>query len=367
MRTSIPHLLSLMACSACASTGAVSGQAQKQELRMDPIVVRGQTDPLTGLDGYDAEQLLDLGNRLYSSNDYDKSIKVFDRLIQTFADSELVSSALYNQGLAFEQLSEFNDALDRYHRIIKQYPDAASFKDAHFRASLCYGKLERWKEVADNYWAALQLPKLSTMDEIEARVGMAVGLFMQNDYASAEKELMTALRFFETKSKDEYLPADYFIGQARFYLGEIAARQFEAVNLTEPDPHQKGWEDMMGAQLEEKCDLLLRAQNNFIRTIRIGHTGWATAAGYRIGSLYERLYDDMMKVPVPPGLGEEAKEYYLSEIKKKVGVLVTKAIKIYEQSLEMATRVGEKNEWVERTSKSLERMKSLYIDQFTNG
>ena len=43
-------------------------------------------------------------------------------------------------------------------------------------------------------------------------------------------------------------------------------------------------------------------------------------------------------------------------------MLVSKAIKIYEQSLEMAGRVNEKNEWVERTSKSLERMKSLYID-----
>jgi hypothetical protein len=49
-------------------------------------------------------------------------------------------------------------------------------------------------------------------------------------------------------------------------------------------------------------------------------------------------------------------------VRKKVGILVSKAIKVYEQSLEMAGRVNEKNEWVERTSKSLERMKSLYIE-----
>jgi hypothetical protein len=110
----------------------------------------------------------------------------------------------------------------------------------------------------------------------------------------------------------------------------------------------------------------MRAQNNFIRAIRVGHTGWATAAGYRIGSLYERMYDDVLKVPVPQGLSEGGKEFYQNEVRKKVGVLVSKAIKIYEQSLEMAGRVNEKNEWVERTSKSLERMKSLYMDSIAN-
>jgi hypothetical protein len=207
------------------------------------------------------------------------------------------------------------------------------------------------------------------MDELEARVGQGVGLFMQDDYATAEREFMGALRFYEEHQKDEYLPADYFIGQTRFYLGEIAAREFEAVKLEEPDVQKskKSWEDMMGDKLEHKCELLLRAQNNLIRAIRTGHPGWATAAGFRIGSLYERLYDDMTQLPVPPGLSEEGKAFYLGEVRKKVAVLVTKAITIYEQSLEMATRVGEKNEWVERASKSLERMKSLYLDSFSSG
>jgi tetratricopeptide (TPR) repeat protein len=364
-------LFALAASAACATTSGstASGTHEKTEIQMDPILVRNETDPLTGLDGYDASQLLELGNRLYANKDYDRAVKVFDRLIDTFSESELLPAAIYNSGLALEQLAEYAPALERFQRVVKEHPTAASWKDAWFRSSLCYGKLERWKEVADNYWAIRQLPSLTTMDELEARVGQGVGLFMQDDYATAEREFMQAVRFYEDKSREEYLPADYFMGQARFYLGEIAAREFEALKLEEPDVSdmKKSWGDMMGEKLEQKCELLLRAQNNFIRTIRAGHNGWATAAGFRIGSLYERLYDDMMQVPVPPGLGEDGKAFYLSEVRKKVGVLVTKAIKIYEQSLEMATRVGEKNEWVERTSKSLERMKSLYLDSFSNG
>jgi tetratricopeptide (TPR) repeat protein len=329
---------------------------------MEPIVVRSETDPLTGLDGYDASQLLERGNQLYAAGDHLRAAEVFERLIATFPESELLPSAIYNAGLAYEQLERWGDALERYQRVKKEHPSSSSERDAVFRSSFCLAKLERWGEVVDAFWAVRQLEGLTTMDEIEARVGMGVALFMTDDHATAEREFMSAVRFHETKAKEEYLPADYFMGQARFYLGEIAARAFEAIELTEPDTKRAGWEEMMGEKLEAKCDLLLRAQNMFIRTIRTGHTGWATAAGYRIGSLYERLYDDVIRVPAPPGIGPEAEEFYRGEVKKKIGVLVSKAIKIYEQSLEMATRVGEKNEWVERTSKSLERMKSLYLE-----
>ncbi len=330
---------------------------------MEPIIVKGATDQETGLDGYDASQLLDLGNQLYAQSEFVKAAKVFEKLIEVFPDSTLVPAAYYNAGLVYEAGADHQRALERYEKVITDFPESTSHKDAIFRSATCLAKLERWKEVADRFWQARQRKDLTSMDEIEARVGMGIGLFMQDDFASAEKEMMSAVRFYEEKNKDEFMPADYYIGQARFYMGEINAREFERIELGIADVKKPGWEDMMGDKLEEKCELLIRAQNNFIRAIRIGHTGWATASGYRIGSLYERMYDDLLKVPVPAGLSEEGKEYYLGEVRKKVGVLVSKAIKIYEQSLDMAVRVGEKNEWVERTTKSLERMKALYIDQ----
>src|SRR5688572_29891664 len=330
---------------------------------MEPILIRSQTDPLTGLDGYDALQLLDLGNQLYERNEPDKAVAVYERLLETFADSEHVPAAIYNKGLALEKLAEFDKALGCYQSIVEKHQESKSYRDAYFRIALMHGKLERWKDVADTFWQIRQLGDLSTMDELEARVGQGVGMFMQNDFATAESEFNGALRFYDSHKSEEYLPADYWIGQARFYLGEIYAREFESKKLSEPDLNEDQWAEMMGKELEEKCELLLRAQNNFIRAIRIGHTGWATAAGFRIGSLYEKLYDDLLKVPVPPSLSDDGKKFYLDELRKKVSVLVMKAIMVYERSLEMAQRVGEQNEWVKRTSESLERMKSLAMAQ----
>ncbi|MCA9549775.1 MAG: tetratricopeptide repeat protein [Myxococcales bacterium] len=345
----------------CATTQATQGDQGPERVQMDPIVVHTEKDPLTGLEGYDAEQLMELGRQQMAAEAWDRAISVFDKLIAEFPDSGYVVPALYNTGLCYEHLAEWAQATDRYQRIIDGYPGTESFRDAHFRKALMLGKQERWEDVANTFWAIRQLEGLTTMDELEARVGQGVGMFMQGDFATAEAEFRGALTFYEDKKKTEFLPAEYWVGQSRFYLGEIYAREMEAIKLSAPSGPEADWVEMMGKDLEKKCDLLLRAQNNFIRTIRVGHHGWATAAGFRIGSLYERLYDDLIKVPVPPELSEEQQGVYREELKKRVEVLVTKAIKVYEMSLEMAERIGQKNEWVDKTSKSLERMKQLYL------
>jgi tetratricopeptide (TPR) repeat protein len=350
----------------CATTKppppAESPSGQARIIQMEEVRIQPAVDPLTGLDTFDAGDLLERGNQLFDAQAYDHAIKVYDKLITTFTDSSLVPTALYNSGLAYENLSEFGQALDRFERIIREHTSSTTAKDAHFRATLCLSKLGRWKEVADSFWAVRQMEGLSVMDDLESRVGLGVAMFMQDDYATAEREFLSAIRFYEDQSKQEFLPAQYWVGQARFYLGEIYAREMESVPLRSEKREGEAWKEEMAKRLEEKCDLLLRAQNNFVRAIRVGHTGWATASGYRIGSMYERLYDEMLAVEIPPDLPEGSKPYYIDALKEKIGVLVSKAIQVYERSLEMAERVGEKNEWVERTSRALERMKALALE-----
>jgi tetratricopeptide (TPR) repeat protein len=341
---------------------ASGDEPQARHIQLEPMHIQAQPDPLTGLDAFDAGDLVEKGNQLFDAKDFDRAVKVYELAVKKFPDSALVATALYNSGLSFEALAEYTEAAERYQRIIDHFQSSAHARDAYYRVSLCLSKLGRWKEVADNFWRIRQLGNLGVLDELEARAGMGVAMFMQDDYDTAEKELMGMLSFYEQKTKDEFLPAAYWVGQARFYLGEIYARRFERFKVMGgADAHPELWKEKVGTELEEKCQLLLRAQNNLIRAIRVGHAGWATAAGFRIGSLYEKLYDDMMAVPVPPGLSDEAKEEYVNMLHERIAVLVTKAIQIYERSLEMAERVGEKNEWVERTAQALERMKQLAL------
>ncbi|MEO1227826.1 MAG: tetratricopeptide repeat protein [Myxococcota bacterium] len=348
--------LLLLLAAACASSGP-------PRVEMEPLVVRADDDPLTGLDSYDAEKLFATAAEEFEKGAYDRSVKIYAKLVEEFPESELVSSARYNAGLAFEKLEAWEEAVAEFAAVVRDFAGSDLHRDAHFNLARAYGKVKNWAGVADTFWAARQLqPPLGPMDELEARVGMGVGLFMQDDYATAEREFMRALRFYDEHEQKEFLPAKYFIGQARFYLGEIAARAFEATTLSPPSVGDaETWTQMMGDDLQAKCQLLLRAQSNLIRAIRVGHRGWATAAGFRIGTLYERLFDEMMDVPVPPDLEPDVAEVYREELRERVGVLVKKAIRVYEMNREMAERVGEQNEWVEKTSLALERMKRLYL------
>lgn len=350
---------------ACATSPAPRRVAvpDNQKLQMETVVVRANPDPLTGLEGYDAKTLLELGAEQYRAGTYDQAVKVYEKLIREFPSSTMVPPAHFNAGLSYEKLEEWPKAAEHFQAIVTDHEGSEPYRDAHFNLARAYGKLEDWNGVADTFWAVRQLDGgLEPMDEIEARVGTGVGLFMQEDFLTAEREFRQALRFYEGHDKKEYLPAKYFVGQARFYLGEIAAKEFEHARLSTPKSSpEEAWVESMGEELEEKCQLLLRAQSHLIRTIRVGHRGWATAAGFRIGSLYEHLFDELMSVPVPAELDADLAEVYKEELRDRVSVLVKKAIRVYEANREMAERVGERNEWVEKTSVALERMKKLYL------
>jgi len=334
---------------------------QPQHLVMEPIRIQVQPDPLTGLTTFDAGDLLERGNALFDAEDFERASLFYEQLITRFPDSSLLPTARYNAALSAERLEKLENALGHYKVIIEAFPKSTAAKDSHYRAGVILSKLKRWSDVEKTFWALRQRGELSPMDEIEARVGLAIALFMQREYATAEREFMSALRFYDEHEQKQYLPAKYWIAQSRFYLGEIAARMFESLELGSKQSKEELWKEELAEQLEEKCQLLLRAQSNFIRAIREGHTGWATASGFRIGSLYEALYDQMLDVPVPPNISTELRDIYIAELQKRVGVLVKKAIMVYERSLSMANRVGESNEWVERTQKALDRMKELAL------
>ena len=69
----------------------------------------------------------------------------------------------------------------------------------------------------------------------------------------------------------------------------------------------------------------------------------------------------MVNGPAPRELNGEEAEIYRSELRKKIRVLLTKAITVYERTLEAAERIGASNPFVEKTRESLRRMKEQLL------
>jgi tetratricopeptide (TPR) repeat protein len=55
---------------------------------------------------------------------YLNAIQMLEQLIKEFKDSELVDDAIYNIGLCYFNMNQFERAIELFQKVIHQYPDA---------------------------------------------------------------------------------------------------------------------------------------------------------------------------------------------------------------------------------------------------
>ena len=342
----------------CVTTKNAS---KKTALRFPPhYIIAGEKLP-DALDSYDDKTLFERGVELLDAGASEDAHKYFSYLVRQYPNSIYVQPAYYNLGSALMNLHRCEESLrqfDVYISLLDPEQDHSDIVDAQFKKGVCLAELGRYPEVAELYDEMIMEPDLRMADRIEALVDSGVGHYMLGDPVTAEYRMREAIRIHRKAERLERLESDYHIAQAHFYIGEIYRAQFAQLRLELPPPGE-AQKDQMAAQLEEKCQRLLTAQYAYIRAIKVGNVGWASASGYKIGNMYEELYDDMVNLPVPDDLNQEQAALYIIEMKRRVRVLIKKAMQVWERSLDMANRTGADNQWVRRTQTSLERLRAL--------
>ena len=362
VRCAVPLLVLAAAC-ATARTAAPPSPgpapqppppAAKLDFEPQPVEV----SPLDlELQGKNDEELFAVGTAAFSTGDYRRAAAAFGRLADLHPTSRHEAAALYDAGLAHERLEEWRPALERFRALERRYvgPDAV---EASFRTAECLYHLRALGDARAVLDRLAAREELGDAERIRALTQRGVVELEDGKLDDAEKSLRLALSRWQEASERERLD-DYYPAQAQFYLGEVYREAFQALHL---DP-SAGDEAKLGRELEEKAEMLLSAQGHYLRAIRMGNADWAVASGSRIGELYDELYRELTEAPLPPGLDPEHAAAYRSELRKKVRVLVTKAIAIYERTLATAERARvENNKFVDRTQASLERMKRALLD-----
>ena len=344
---------------AAAAASGPAGPTGPAQLAYDPHVIEVSRADLE-LAGKNDEELFAIGQAAFSAGDLERAAEAFGRLADLHPTSRRQATALFNAGLAWHKLERWRLALERYTALTHAYegPDAdeAAFKAAECRYHL--GELAEARALLD---ALARRADLSPADHVRALTQRGIVELEAGLATEAEQSLRLAVSAWKAASEQERLD-DYYPAQAQFYLGEVYRTHFLAVTLDPTGPGREG-EARLARDLEDKAGLLLSAQGHYLRAIRIGNADWAVAAGSRIGELYDALHSALVEAPLPPGLDEEETAAYRSELKRRVRVLVTKAIAIYEQTLAVAgrTRIAN-NRFVAETQASLDRMKRALLD-----
>ncbi len=339
---------------AVAATGCVTTKGatfpRGQEVKFDEVVITGDLE----LEKLNEEELFAAGTSFYAAENYTQAARYFGRICDFHPKSKHYRPALYNAGLALEKLKAWEDAWVRF-SVLSDPKGNGDALDAAFRVAECAYHLERYADAIEVLRVIADRADMSPDKRIEARTQQGVCEVESGQKDAAETTLRSVLTFWNSLP-DKDLVDDYFPGQAQFFIGEIFRLHYEAVALDGNQSTEKLAED-----LEYKSELLLSSQGHYLRAIRVGNGYWATAAGNRIGGLYENMYDHMIHAPAPAELGPSEQEIYRAELRKKIRVLIGKAITVYERTLEAAERIGASSPFVQQTRESLQRMKDLLL------
>lgn len=369
----------------CATTGP-------QTVEVPELRVVAQPIGPDGLEVYDAETLFQRALDLLDGNAWADAASYFERLIREFPDDRRVILAHYNRAVAYIHLERGDEAVAAVDKYLAMLPDTASDKDkldGRFKRGQALAVAKRYEEVVELFDTMLG-EELTPEDRIEALVDAGVGHYMLGvDDAegphryTAEYRFLEARRLYRQASERARLDVGYFVAQAAFYLAEIARLEFNELKLTFPSaeqiakaqaeankraisgatPAEVTLEKLLGEQLEEKCQRLLRAQYAYLRTIREEHPGWASASGYNVGQMYVQLHEEMVNLPTPADLSPDAAALYQKMVRKKVMILLTKAQKTWASTNEMVTRTGAESEWAVKTRASLDKLHKMMLDE----
>lgn len=326
-------------------------------VRLAPFHVKATVDKkgarTIDVDGYDARMLFERARRELDAGRYEPSAAIYGQLVQEFPDSELAPFALYNRGLAKERLSDYQGAVSSYSALIDAYPGSRDVKDALFRIAGAYEALEAWERAVETYDTILaDRPEITGIERVECLVRRGAALLSQGRLDQAEDSLRRGVGLFKTEDGLASTESPFFLGMAQFKLGEVEEARMRATALPAD-------ESVLEPALEKKCRLLLDAQTEYTNAIRLAHPHWAAAAAYRIGHLYRALFDDMMSAPTPADLNEEEREIYFQVLKRRLRVLLEKAMRQWERVLEMSDRLDLKSEWVDRTRADLDEARAV--------
>ncbi len=336
-------------------TACPSRTRQHIDMTDHPIFIQPGSGPLTV---YDDEELNRVGSKYFEKKDYKNAADCFRKIIENYPKSVHYKSAVYNLALSLEMQEQCEEA-KKYYQKYSELTDTTKDLDYKFRlgyVSLC---LKDFDEAEKAFSALISDSSASEMDIIEAKTNLGVVKYNKKEYKDAVEYFNQAIIDYAKLSKEKYIENNFFVAQSIFYLGEVEAAKMRDVVLEFP-------QELLERRLEEKAKLLLSAQNYYLRVIKTGNIHWATAAGFKTGELYEIFYDHLINAPIPEELTDEQKEIYKEELKKKIAVLITKAVRVYEATIDVGKRTGMDSKWITYAKEHMDKLKELFIEEHVN-
>jgi tetratricopeptide (TPR) repeat protein len=333
----------------------------KTTIQGDAMVFYAKQGKVTHMEIRSPKELFEKAAEAFQANDYPRARDTYLRLLTTFPQSDYRILAMYNLALTHERLKEHPRSIELYKAIRKEKPQSEEARDAHFRLAAAYLIVKDFPLAVKTYAFLAEEKDVKTSDRLEILGSLGLAYFHLKRYTEAEDAFRRTLRLFEKESKNEYLGNDFFAAMAQFHIARIYDLRFRERAF-------RSEKEKLKEDLNYKASQLLTAQAHYIRAIRIRNPKWVVASLYQIGEMYQKMYDDMLNAPIPKDLDAEEKKVYQDMLKKKIRVLLDKAIIAYEKNLQAAENFGvQEDEFIKKTQAQLVSLRSRVLKEHLQG
>jgi tetratricopeptide (TPR) repeat protein len=303
------------------------------------------------------EELFVNGQTYLRQGKPDLAAKAFDQIVQHDPDGPFAERALFQGALAHESNADLEGAAQRFEQLTQRFADAPRSAEALVRGTRVRLHLEQWALAAKLGASLLErFPEATAVGRITAYAARALGATEAGQVQEAEYFVSKGLDIVEQLSLDRAgrIPRD--VAVLYFAQGEARRQRVEAAIIS-------GEVAQFSAQLEQRCQLLLSAQSAYSSTMRAYDAHWSTMAGYRVGELYEKLHEELMRVPPPRAGTPRDQLLFAGAMRLRYAVLLGKAQTMLDHTLAMAARTGEASEWVQRTERSRAAIAQAMVEE----
>lgn len=337
------HSLWALALFACA--------ARQQVIEMDPIELRARhTKEGVKVEFMDPEALFLSATKDYEEGRCEDAIARFGLVVEAFPNSSVAKASLFNRGLALLRCKMPKEAAKDFEQFVNLYPEDPDVKDALKKQGEALVEAGEGEKAIRPLQERLALEPLSLMEEVEVRAYLASALRQAGRFDECRKEVERVVDLYDKNLDRPEMARNYYVAMASYQGASVWHDLFSRIKFVLPV-------ERMEKDLIDKATLFLKAQSEYLRTIRIGNTYWGVKAGVAIGRMYEEFFDHIMEAEVPKDLSEEDLKVYYDELKRKAKPLLAKALETYERNLSIAKMYGARDEWFGDTLERIVRLR----------
>jgi tetratricopeptide (TPR) repeat protein len=290
------------------------------------------------------QQALALG----SSGEHARAALEFQRIHDLDPAGELADDALFQSASEHDLAGELDAAALVYQQLARRYPKSELVSSALVRAIRILMRLDQWPRAGELSELALSGSReLGPLERITVYAASALARLERSDEHAASTFIEKGRALIDEYQLDAAGRLPLELAPLYFSLGELRRRRAERI-VFEPLPPS------FADALERRCQLLLDAHSAYSDAMRAYDVHFSAIAGYRVGELYERLHQDVMRI-TPPATAdtEEKRILFEAAMRLRYAVLLEKAQKFMEHTLGWVERNGEHSPWVEKTHEAI--------------